>query len=168
MKKAEKKRQLVQAVQEYMVQEELTPADLFHVVKENGADVSEATVRRIAKAEPGKENFNLDVLQRISTALFRVNATPIPVDKINSSEVAEIEGLRAVTALTDAAFQEAQEKITILEKQLAEALERLSVLSDAELKVKQLQELCEFRKQQMIEKDKQIDNLWRLIEKNEM
>ena len=165
MKKSQKREQLVSAIQEYVAQEGLSPADFIRIVHKRGGDVSATTLRRILKADLSSDNFSFEALQEASKALFNVDRSPIPPEDINSPEAAEIEGLRAVTALTDAAFQEAQEKITILEKQLAEALERLSVLSDAELKVTQLQELCEFRKQQMIEKDKQIDNLWRLIEK---
>lgn len=165
MKKSQKREQLVSAIQEYVAQEGLSPADFIRIVHKRGGDVSDTTLRRILKADLSSDNFSFEALQEASKALFKVDSSPTPIEDINSPEVAEIEGLRAVTALTDAAFQEAQEKIAILEEQLTEALERLSVLSGAELKVTQLQELCEFRKQQMIEKDKQIDNLWRLIEK---
>jgi uncharacterized coiled-coil protein SlyX len=57
--------------------------------------------------------------------------------------------------LTDSAFQEAQERIAQLETKLAEA----------EKKLEQLIELSDFRKQQMTEKDKQIERLWKLLEK---
>ena len=153
MRKAERIQQLVRAIQEYVVQEELSPADLFRIVTERGADVSESTVRRIAKAEPGKENFNIDVLQRVSTALFRVNDSPLPADEIDSPELAEREALRAVTALTDAALKEAQTRIAQLEEKL----------SLAETRNAELVDLVSFLKQQLTEKDRQMEKLWQLI-----
>lgn len=155
MKKSEKRQQLLRAIQEYMAQEGMTPSDLYRCVLERGGGVSDTTIRRMAKAEADKENFSLEVLQTVSNALFGIDDKPIPVKDISSPEVAEREALKAVTVLTDVALQEAQAKIAQLEARLTEA----------ENKVRQLTELADFRKQQMIDKDKQIERLWSMIDK---
>ncbi len=155
MKKSEKREQLVRAIQEYVIQEGLTPADFVRLVHKRGGDVSEATLRRILNADASVTNFSFEALQQATKALFNVDSTPIPAEDINSAEAAEMEALRAVTSLTDSAFQEAQERIAQLETQLAET----------EKKLEQLIELSAFRKQQMTEKDKQIERLWKLLEK---
>lgn len=155
MKKSQKREQLVSAIQEYVAQEGLSPADFVRIVHKRGGDVSETTLRRILKADLSSDNFSFEALQEASKALFNVDRSPIPPEDITSPEAAEIEALRAVASLTDSEFQDAQKRIAELERQLAEANEKLN----------QLTELAAFRKQQMIEKDKQIDNLWRLIEK---
>ena len=155
MKKSEKREQLLRAIQEYVVQEGLTPADFVRIVHKRGGDISETTLRRMLNADANTSNFSFEALQQATKALFDVDSSPIPAEDINSAEVAELEALRAVTSLTDSAFAEAQVKITQLEKQLAET----------ERKLEQLIELSAFRKQQMIEKDRQIEKLWRMIEK---
>lgn len=158
MKKSEKRQQLLRAIQEYMAQEGMTPSDLYRCVLERGGGVSDTTIRRIAKAEADKENFSLEVLQTVTNALFGITDKPIPAEDISSPEVAEREALKAVSVLTDVALQEAQAKIAQLEVQLAEA----------DRKILQLTEIAEFRKQQMIDKDRQIERLWAMVEKNEV
>jgi DNA repair ATPase RecN len=155
MKKSEKREQLLRAIQEYVTQEGLTPADFVRLVHKRGGDVSDSTLRRMLNSDAETRNFSFEALQQATKALFGVDSAPIPVEDINSAEAAEMEALRAVTSLTDSAFQEAQERIAQLETKLAEA----------EKKLEQLIELCDFRKQQMTEKDRQIDRLWKLIEK---
>ena len=155
MKKSEKRQQLLRAIQEYMAQEGMTPSDLYRRIVERGGGVSDSTVRRIAKAEVDKENFSLEVLQTVSNALFGITDKPIPAEDISSPEVAEREALKAVSVLTDVALQEAQLKISQLETQLAEAHKT----------IEQLTELAEFRKEQMTEKDTQIERLWGLVGK---
>lgn len=155
MKKSEKRQQLLRAIQEYVTQEGLTPADFVRLVHKRGGDVSDSTLRRMFNADAETTNFTFEALQQATKALFNVDSSPIPVEDINSAEAAEMEALRAVTSLTDSAFQEAQEKISQLETQLAEM----------EKKLEQLTELSDFRKQQMIEKDRQIERLWRMLEK---
>lgn len=155
MKKSEKREQLLRAIQEYVTQEGLTPADFVRLVHKRGGDVSDSTLRRMLNSDAETRNFSFEALQQATKALFGVDSAPIPVEDINSAEAAEMEALRAVTSLTDSAFQEAQEKISQLETQLAEM----------EKKLEQLIELSDFRKQQMTEKDRQIDRLWKLIEK---
>lgn len=155
MKKSEKREQLLRAIQEYVTQEGLTPADFVRLVHKRGGDVSDSTLRRMLNSAVETSNFSFEALQQATKALFGVDSDPIPAENINSAEAAEMEALRAVTSLTDSAFQEAQEKISQLETQLAEA----------EKKLEQLIELCDFRKQQMTEKDRQIERLWKLLEK---
>lgn len=155
MKKSEKREQLLRAIQEYVVREGLTPADFVRLVRKRGGDVSDSTLRRMLNADAETTNFSFEVLQQVTKALFNVDGSPIPEKDINSAEVAEMEALRAVTSLTDSAFQEAQERIAQLETKLAET----------EKKLEQLIELSDFRKQQMTEKDKQIERLWKLLEK---
>lgn len=155
MKKSEKRQQLLRAIQEYMSQEGMSPSDLYRRVQERGGGVSDSTIRRIAKAEADKENFSLEVLQTVTNALFGIDDKPIPAEDISSPEVAEREALKAVSVLTDVALQEAQDKIANLEKRLAEA----------ESKLLNLAEIADFRKQQMIEKDRQIERLWLMIHK---
>ena len=156
-RKHEKRVQLVRAIQEYIQQEDMSPTDLYKVVTENGGDVSETTIRRIAKADPEMENFSLDVLQRVSAALFKVNEEPIPVEKIDSAELAEKEALRAVTALTDAALQEAQARIVQLEAEL----------SEANFKIEQLTDLNHLWKEQMIERGKQVSILLSILNRQD-
>lgn len=155
MKKSEKREQLLRAIQEYVSREGLTPADFVRIVHKHGGDVSETTLRRMLNADANTSNFSFEALQQATKALFDVDSAPIPAEDINSAATAEMEALRAVTSLTDSAFQEAQEKILQLETQLAET----------EKKLEQLIELSDFRKQQMTEKDRQIERLWKLLEK---
>lgn len=155
MKKSEKRQQLLRAIQEYMAQEGMSPSDLYRRVLERGGGVSDTTIRRMANANAEKENFSLEVLQTVTNVLFGLDDKPIPAKDISSPEVAEREALKAVSVLTDVALQEAQEKISELETKLAEA----------EMKLKQLITLSEFRREQMTEKDKQIERLWKLLEK---
>ena len=169
MKKSEKRQQLLIAIQEYINQEGLTPSDVFRIVNEKGGGVSESSVRRICKADAEKENFSLEGLHRVSAALFGVNDRPIPVEDIITSEVAEMEALRAVASLTDSALQESNDRIASLESQLADALEKIAkleqLLSDSEIRSQKLIDLASFRKQQMIEKDRQISRLWDMVSK---
>ena len=155
MKKSEKRQQLLRAIQEYMSQEGMSPSDLYRRVQERGGGVSDSTIRRIAKAEAEKENFSLEVLQTVTNALFGIYDKPIPAEDISSPEVAEREALKAVSVLTDVALQEAQDKIAHLELSLAEVRKRLL----------ELEEIADFRKRQMIDKDKQIERLWAIIDK---
>ena len=155
MHKSQKKIQLVQAIQEYVGQNDLSAGDLFRLLMAKGADVSETTIRRIVKADAVQENFSLDVLQRVSSALFGVNDSPLPAEEIDSSELAELEGLRAVNALTNAALKEAQAVISQLEKNILQT----------DIKITELTELCDFFKSQLNEKDRQIDKLLNLLEK---
>lgn len=171
MKRSEKREQLVRAVQEYVAQEGLSPADFIRIVHNRGGNVSGSTLRRIIKADEF-DNFSFESLQEASKALFKVDSSPTPLEDINSPEAAEIEALRAVASLTNSEFEDAQKRIAELEKHLAEANEKLSQfaalenqLTAAEEKLVQLVELSAFYKSQMIEKDKQIDNLWRMFEK---
>ncbi|MBQ1236171.1 MAG: hypothetical protein IIX72_04275, partial [Oscillospiraceae bacterium] len=101
-------------------------------------------------------NFSFDVLQRVSTALFEVDATPTPANEITTSEEAEREALKAVNVLADVALKEAEKQIAQLEKQL----------QDAEAKIEHLIDVAEFRKAQLIEKDRQIDRLFDLVARN--
>ena len=155
MKKSEKREQLLRAIQEYVTQEGLTTADFVRLVHKRGGDVSDSTLRRMLNSDAETSNFSFEALQQATKALFDVDSAPIPAENINSAEAAEMEALRAVTSLTDSAFQEAQERIAQLETKLAEA----------EKKLEQLIELSDFRKQQMTEKDRQIERLWKLLEK---
>ena len=155
MKKSERRQQLLCAVQEYMAQEGLTPSDVYRRVLDQGGGVSDSTIRRIAKADWQTENFSLEVLQRLTDVLFGITDKPKTAEEINTPAEAEREALKAVSALTDAALQEAQSRIEELEK----------LLSDSAAKIEQLAELAAFRKAQMLEKDKQIAHLWGLVGK---
>lgn len=153
MEKSQKRQQLVIAIQEFAAQKGMGPADVYRLCLDRNADVSESSVRRILKADPDKENFSFDVLQRVSGALFNVNAQPVPAEQIDSAAMAEREALRAVSALSDAALQEAQGRIAQLEAQLAAANNALQDMSERKQHFKDLYE--EFRQQSHI-KDEQI------------
>lgn len=153
-----KRQQLVIAIQEFAKAEGKSAADIYRQAVEKGCDVSESTIRRIIKANPEEEKFSFEVLQRVSTALFDINAMPLTAEKIDTPETAELEGLRAVSVLSDAALKEANGHIENLEVEL----------NEANRKIAQLTEIAEFRKQQMIVKDVQIQALLRLLERNEM
>lgn len=153
MKKSERRQQLLRAVQEYMTQEGLTPSDVYRRVLDHGGGVSDSTIRRIAKADWQTENFSLDVLQRLTDVLFGITDKPKTAAEIDTPAEAEREALKAVTALTDVALREAQSRIAELEK----------LLADSTAKIEQLAELAAFRKSQMLEKDKQIERLWRML-----
>lgn len=150
-----KRQQLVIAIQEFAKAEGKSAADIFRQAVEKNCGVSETTIRRILKADPEKENFSFDVLQRVSSALFDVNAMPLSAEKIDTPETAELEGLRAVSVLADAALQEAQERVKELEHLLVDANEKIS----------QLTEIASFRKSQMIAKDCQIASLLNMLER---
>ena len=156
MEKSIRRQQLVSAIQEYAQQKGMGAADVLRLCAERHCDVSESTIRRIIKADPSSENFSFDSLQRVSKALFDVDASPTPASEITTSEEAEREGLKAVNALTDAALKEAEKQIEQLEKQL----------QDAEAKIEHLVDVAEFRKAQLIEKDRQIDRLFNLVARN--
>ena len=145
-----RRQQLVTAIQEFAAQKGMGAADVLRLCSDRRCDVSESTIRRILKANPSRENFSFDVLQRVSTALFEVDATPTPANEITTSEEAEREALKAVNVLADVALKEAEKQIAQLEKQL----------QDAEAKIEHLIDVAEFRKAQLIEKDKQIDRLF--------
>lgn len=149
MEKSIRRQQLVSAIQEYAQQKGMGAPDVLRLCADRRCDVSESTIRRILKADPSRVNFSFDVLQRVSNALFAVDATPTPPTEITSSEEAEREALKAVNVLADAALKEAEEKIIQMEKQLDEARQ----------KIVSLEELAEFRKAQMLEKDNQINKL---------
>ena len=151
-----RRQQLVTAIQEFAAQKGMGAADVLRLCSDRRCDVSESTIRRILKANPSRENFSFDVLQRVSTALFEVDATPTPANEITTSEEAEREALKAVNVLADVALKEAEKQIAQLEKQL----------QDAEAKIEHLIDVAEFRKAQLIEKDRQIDRLFDLVARN--
>ena len=154
MKKSARRQQLLRAIQEYVTQEGMTAADVHRLVVKAKGDVSISSVQRIMTADVETANFTLDVLRGVSKALFGGNDKPMATE-ITTPDEAEKEALRAVVALNDAAIQEARERITQLETQLAEANKM----------VEQLTDLANFRKAQMAEKDMQIERLWGLISK---
>ena len=151
-----RRQQLVTAIQEFAVQKGMGAADVLRLCSDRRCDVSESTIRRILKANPSRENFSFDVLQRVSTALFEVDATPTPANEITTSEEAEREALKAVNVLADVALKEAEKQIAQLEKQLQEA----------EAKIEHLIDVADFRKEQLMEKDRQIDRLFDLVARN--
>lgn len=153
MKKSARRQQLLHAIQEYVAQEGLTASDVHRLVLKANSDVSISSIQRIITANVETANFTLDVLRGVGEALFGVNDKPMASEDINSSDAAEKEALRAVVALNDASLQEARERIAQLETKLAEANKT----------IEQLTEIAEFRKEQMTEKDKQIDRLWSMI-----
>lgn len=155
MERSIKRQQLVIAIQKYAEENGYGAADMYRIVNERGGDVSETTIRRILKADAEKENFSFEVLNRVSSSLFAVNAIPIPADEMDNAEVAEREALRAVSALSDAALQEANAKIAKLERELAEA----------ERKIKEVLEIAAFRRLQMEAKDVQINKLLNILGK---
>lgn len=155
MERSIKRQQLVIAIQKYAEENGYGAADMYRIVNERGGDVSETTIRRILKADAEKENFSFEVLNRVSSSLFAVNAIPIPADEMDTAEVAEREALRAVTALSDLALQEANAKIAELERKLA----------GAEKTIAQLLDIAAFRRQQMEVKDLQINKLLAVLEK---
>lgn len=157
MEKSIRRQQLVSAIQEYAQQKGMGAADVLRLCAERRCDVSESTIRRIIKADPSSENFSFDSLQRVSKALFDVDASPTPASEITTSEEAEREGLKAVNVLTDAALKDAEKQIAQLEKQLQEA----------EDKIKHLTDVADFRKEQLQEKDRQINKLFDVISKLE-
>ena len=110
-----KRQQLVIAIQEFAKAEGKSAADIFRQAVEKGCDVSESTIRRIIKANPEEEKFSFEVLQRVSSALFDVNAMPLSAENIDTPETAELEGLRAVSVLSDVALKEANGRIEALE-----------------------------------------------------
>ena len=150
MEKSIRRQQLTTAIQEYVQQRGMGAADVLRLCSDRRCDVSESTIRRILKANPSRENFSFDVLQRVSTALFEVDATPTPANEITTSEEAEREALKAVNVLADVALKDAEKQIAQLEKQLLEA----------EAKIAHLIDVAEFRKEQLMEKDRQIDRLF--------
>lgn len=156
MEKSIRRQQLVSAIQEYAQQKGMGAADVLRLCAERHCDVSESTIRRVLKADASKENFSYEVLQRVSNTLFEVDATPTPPTEINSSEEAEREALKAVNVLADAALKEAEEKLAQTEKLLHEAQQKIAGLED----------LAEFRKSQMVEKDKQINKLLDVLGKH--
>lgn len=155
MENSIKRQQLVIAIQEFAKAEGKSAADIYRQAVEKGCDVSESTIRRIIKANPEEEKFSFEVLKRVSAACFDVNAMPLAPEKIDTPETAELEGLRAVSALSDVALKEANVRIENLESELKEAYQMIAQLTD----------IAEFRKQQMISKDIQIQSLLNLLER---
>lgn len=178
-----KRQQLVSAIQKFVKEEGLGANDVLRRVSDKGCDVSESTIRRILKADPEKENFSFEVLQRVSNSLLNVNALPLPPEEINSPEAAEREALRAVAGLSDVALQDKQETITELEIRLLEAnktIERLEAaiaeanrhygsievqLAETRQKLAELAELAAFRREQLITKDSQMTKLLEMLDK---
>ena len=153
MERSIKRQQLIISIQEYAKKEKLNTTDMLYLVNERGGDISETTMRRILKADAEKESFSFDTLRRISAALFEVNACPIPAEDMKTAQEAELEALRAMSALTATELKDAQAKIALLEHELAEA----------KLKITELTEIADFRRRQMEEKDSEIHKLWGLV-----
>ena len=153
MEKSIRRQQLVIAIQEYATQEGMGAADVLRRLSDRHCDVSETTIRRILKATPSQEHFSFDVLQRVSNALFDLEAAPVPAAEINTAEEAEREALRAVSALTEAALKDATDKIANLEQ----------ALEAAQLKISKLSALADFFAKQNVEKDAQINKLLELL-----
>lgn len=162
MVRSEKRSQLVVAVQEFVKAEGISASDLYRIVCERGCGVSESTIRRIVKADPEKENFSFEILYSITKALFALNAPPLPVEEIETPAEAEREALRAVAALSDVELQdtvkeldETSHRAAHFKREYERALETIA----------ELKKIADFRKEQMISKDAQIDRLLAIIER---
>jgi hypothetical protein len=86
---------------------------------------------------------------------FDVNATPLPAAEVDTAQLAELEALRAMAALTEVALKDATAKVEKLEQELAEAGKQLEAVTG----------IAAFRRQQMVEKDAQIAKLLDLLSK---
>ena len=169
MEKSLRRQQLVRAIQEFAAQEGMGAADVLRRVSERNCDVSASTIRRILKADAEKENFSVEVLQRLSAALFDIDAAPIPVEDIGSSEEAEREALKVMSAMQGSALQDANIELASAEKRLEDAELKLAQmqkqLAEAEAKIAELTDLADFRRQQMVEKDRQMSRLLAIFDK---
>lgn len=144
-----KRQQLISSIQKFAEDNDYTPADMHRLVNSRGGDVSATTMRRILKGEA----VSIDTLRRVASALFDVNAAPLPAAEINTPQEAELEALRAVSALTNTELKDALTKLSLLQHELEEA----------KLKIVELSEIAAFRRHQMEEKDIQIHELLELI-----
>ena len=151
MERAIKRQQLIISIQKYAEENDYTASDMLKIVNDHGGDISETTMRRIIKGE----GVSIDTLRRVTAALFDVNAAPLPATQMTTPQEAELEALRAVSALSNTELKDAQTKIALLEHELAEA----------KLKIAELTEIAVFRRHQMEEKDAEIHRLWELVGK---
>lgn len=149
MERAIKRQQLIISIQKYAEENDYTACDMLKIVNDHGGDISETTMRRIIKGEA----VSIDTLRRVTAALFDVNAAPLPAAEMTTPQDAELEALRAVSALSNTELKDAQTKIALLEHELAEA----------RLKIAELTEIAAFRRHQMEEKDAEIHKLWELV-----
>ena len=149
MERAIKRQQLIISIQKYAEENDYTASDMLKIVNDHGGDISETTMRRIIKGE----GVSIDTLRRVTAALFDVNAAPLPATQMTTPQEAELEALRAVSALSNTELKDAQTKIALLEHELAEA----------KLKIAELTEIAVFRRHQMEEKDAEIHRLWELV-----
>lgn len=149
MERAIKRQQLIISIQKYAEENDYTASDMLKIVNDHGGDISETTMRRIMKGE----GVSIDTLRRVTAALFDVNAAPLPATQMTTPQEAELEALRAVSALSNTELKDAQTKIALLEHELAEA----------KLKIAELTEIAVFRRHQMEEKDAEIHRLWELV-----
>ena len=144
-----KRQQLISSIQKFAEDNDYTPSDMLRIVNNRGGDIAATTMRRALKGEA----VSIDTLRRITSALFDVNAAPLPVAEIKTPQEAELEALRAVSALTNTELKDAQTKINLLEHEL----------NEAKLKIAELLEIAAFRRRQMEEKDAQIHELLGLM-----
>jgi hypothetical protein len=151
MERAIKRQQLIVSIQKYAEENDYTASDMLKIVNERGGDISDTTMRRIIKGE----SVGFDTLRRVSAALFDVNATPLPAAEVDTAQLAELEALRAMAALTEVALKDATAKVEKLEQELAEADKKLEAVTG----------IAAFRRQQMVEKDAQIAKLLDLLSK---
>lgn len=162
MVRSEKRTQLLIAIQKFAKEEGLSASDLYRIVSERGCEVSESTIRRMVKADPETENFNFEILHSITRALFAVNAAPLPVEEIETPEVAEREALRAVAALSEV---ELQDTVKELDETSSRAAHYKREYEKSLETIAELKKIADFRKEQMIAKDAQIDRLLAIIER---
>ena len=162
MVRSEKRTQLLVAVQEFVKAEGIGASDLYRIVSDRGCGGSETTIRRIVKADPEKENFNFEILYSITRALFAVNAAPLPVEEIETPDVAEREALRAVAALSNVELQDTVKELDEISSQAAHYKREYDKALET---IEELKKIADFRKEQMIAKDAQIDRLLAIIER---
>ena len=151
MERTIKRQQLIVSIQKYAEENDYSASDMLKIVNERGGDISDTTMRRIIKCE----SVGFDTLRRVSAALFDVNATPLPVAEVDTAQLAELEALRAMAALTEVALKDATAKVEKLEQELAEAGKQLEAVTG----------IAAFRRQQMVEKDAQIAKLLDILSK---
>jgi hypothetical protein len=151
MERTIKRQQLIVSIQKYAEENDYSASDMLKIVNERGGDISDTTMRRIIKGE----SVGFDTLRRVSAALFDVNATPLPAAEVDTAQLAELEALRAMAALTEVALKDANAKVEKLEQKLAEADKQLEAVTG----------IAAFRRQQMVEKDAQIAKLLDLLSK---
>lgn len=151
MERTIKRQQLIVSIQKYAEENDYSASDMLKIVNERGGDISDTTMRRIIKGE----SVGFDTLRRVSAALFDVNATPLPAAEVDTAQLAELEALRAMAALTEVALKDATAKVEKLEQELAEAGKQLEAVTG----------IAAFRRQQMVEKDAQIAKLLDILSK---